>query len=163
MKKGTVALKLVFGGVGAVHTLIGCGCLTMATVMAGSITRIFTLPEDDLALSIVGCVFTALGVVFLGVSIACALADKRRAALQEELLAWGQRVTGTITEVREDHTIRVNRHSPFFALVRCPFPRGEVTVKSHRLWGNEPAVGDTVDVLYDLMDESRYVIDFQDK
>ena len=163
MKKGTVALKLVFGGVGAVYILIGCVCLTMATVMAGSITRIFTLKEDDLGLAIVGCVFTALGVVFLGVGISCALADKRRAALREELLAWGQRVTGTITEVREDHTIRVNRRSPFFAMVSCPFPRGEVTVKSHRLWGCEPAVGDTVDVLYDPMDESRYVIDFQEK
>ena len=46
---------------------------------------------------------------------------------------------------------------------RWTLPSGEVTLRSHRLWGNEPAVGDTVDVLFDPMDESRYVIDFMDK
>ena len=163
MKKGAVALRLIFGGMGAIYTLIGCVCLTLATDMAGSITRIFTLMGDDLSLSIVGCVFTALGVVFLGVAIAFAKADKRRAALREELFAWGQRVTGTVAEVRKDRTIRINHRDMVFAMVRCTLPSGEVTLRSHRLWGNEPAVGDTVDVLFDPMDESRYVVDFMDK
>lgn len=165
MKKISAAaiVRLVFGILGGVYAVLGIAFLAYATKAAGSLTRIFTLPENDLTFAILGTVFTALGVVFLGVSIAFALADKRRAALREELLAWGQRVTGVVTEVKNDYTVRVNRRYAKVALVRCPFPRGEVTVKSHRLWGNEPAVGDTVDVLYDPMDESRYVIDFQDK
>ena len=70
------------------------------------------------------------------------------------------RVTGTVTEVRTDYSVRINHRYARIAMVRCPFPRGEVILKSIRLWNIVPAVGDTVDVLYDPMDESRYVIDF---
>lgn len=163
MKKGSIALKLIFGGMGAVYTAIGIVLLVVSMNKAGSLARIFTLPEDDLGLAIVGSVFTLLGVVFLGIAIAFMLADKRRARLREELLAWGSRVNGVIIEVRKDHTIRVNHRSPVFAMVRCTLPRGEVTLKSPRLWGSEPAVGDTAEVLYDPMDESRYVIEFPGK
>ncbi len=163
MKKGTLVVKLVFGIMGAVYAVLGVFFLGMAISAAGDITRIFTLPENELAFAILGCVFTALGVVFLGVATAFALADKRRAELREELQAWGQRVTGVITEVRTDPTVRVNHRYAKVVMVRCPFPRGEVTLKSHRLWSHVPAVGDTVDVLYDPMDERRYVIDFPEK
>ena len=160
MKKGNVALKLIFSIMGAGYTVIGIVFLAVAIGKAGSLAAVFTLPEDDLSLAIVGSVFTLLGVVFLGVGIAFALADKRRTKLREELLAWGSRVTGTVAEVRRDHTVRVNDRSPVIATVRCPFPQGEVTLKSHRLWGHEPAVGDRVEVLFDPMDERRYVIEF---
>ena len=163
MKKGNLALKLIFGGMGLIYTIAGLICLTLAIDKAGSPAAIFTLPEDDLALSIIGCVFTTLGAVFLVVAIVFALADKRRAALREELLAWGSRVTGTVVDVRTDYTVRINHRYAKIAMIRCPFPRGEVTLKSHRLWGSIPSVGDTVDVLFDPMDERRYVIDFQAK
>ena len=163
MKKGNIALKVIFGGMGAIYTIAGLICLTLAIDKAGSITRIFTLAEDELSLSIIGCVFTLLGVVFLGVGIAFALADKRRTRLREELQTWGQRVQGTIVEVRTDHTVRVNHRSPKIALVRCPLPTGEITLKSHRLWGCEPAVGEPVEVLFDPMNEKRYVMEFPQK
>lgn len=158
MRKGNLVVKLVFGLLGAVYAMLGVVFLGVAISAAGDITRIFTLPENELTFAILGCVFTALGVVFLGVATAFTLADKRRARLKEELQAWGQRVTGVITEVRTDPTVRVNHRYAKVAMVRCPFPRGEVTLKSHRLWGDVPAVGDAVEVLYDPMDESRYVI-----
>lgn len=158
MRKGNLVVKLVFGLLGAVYAMLGVVFLGVAISAAGDITRIFTLPENELTFAILGCVFTALGVVFLGIAIAFALADKRRARLKEELQAWGQRVTGTVTEVRTDPTVRVNHRYAKIATIRCPFPRGEVTLKSHRLWGNAPAVGDAVEVLYDPMDESRYII-----
>ena len=160
MKKGNLVVKLVFGILGAVYAVLGVVFLGVAIRTTEDITRIFTLPENELTFAILGCVFTALGVVFLGVAIAFALADKRRAHLKEELQAWGQRVTGVITEVRTDPTVRVNHRYAKVAMVRCPFPRGEVMLKSHRLWGSVPAVGDAVDVLFDPMDERRYVIDF---
>ena len=158
MRKGNLVVKLVFGLLGAVYAMLGVVFLGVAISAAGDITRIFTLPENELTFAILGCVFTALGVVFLGVAIAFALADKRRARLKEELQAWGQRVTGIVTDVRTDPTVRVNHRYAKIATIRCPFPRGEVMLKSPRLWGSVPAVGDAVEVLYDPMDESRYII-----
>ncbi len=163
MKHGNLILKLVFGLMGLIYTIIGAVCLTIAVNWAGDIRRIFRLPEDNLALSIVGTVFTALGVIFLMVTVILIVAGKRRARMREELLTWGTRVKGEVVDVRIDHSIRVNGHSPMIARVRCKLPQGEVTLKSHRLWNACPNAGDAVEVIYDPMDEKRYVIEFPEE
>ena len=84
-------------------------------------------------------------------------------AMREELLTWGTRVKAEVVDVRVDHTIRVNRRSPLVAKVRCTLPSGEVTLRSPRLWDECPATGDTVEVIYDPMDERRYVIEFPEE
>lgn len=158
--KGSTIVKLVFSIMGVVYTIVGVICLTIATQWAGDIRRIFHLPKNDLALAIVGTVFGVLGVAFLLVTALMILSGRRQKRLREELLTWGNRVTGTITDVRIDHTIRVNNHSPLVAMVQCDFPAGKVTLKSKRLWNACPSTGDTVEVIYDPMDEKRYIIEF---
>lgn len=162
MKKSAgFILKLVFGLMGAIYALMGVIFLVVAVKAAGNIQHIFTLPEDQLAFAINGVVFTALGVIFLVVTFILLLADKRRQRLTEELLRFGTRVTGTVTEVKVDHTVRVNRRSPLIAKVRCALPTGEVTLKSRRLWNACPSTGEQVDIVYDPMDERKYVICFE--
>lgn len=156
-------LKLIFGLMGALYAVIGLVFLVLAVSWAGDIRRIFTLPEEHLAFAINGTVFTALGAAFLIVTILLILAGKRRARMREELLTWGSRVKAEIVDVRIDHTVRVNRRSPVIARVRCQLPSGEVILKSHRLWDECPATGDAAEVIYDPMDEKRYVIEFGDK
>lgn len=163
MKHHNFVLKLVFGILGAVYAVLGGVFLAIAASSAGDIRRIFTLPEDELAFAINGTLFTALGVIFLLVTLLLARADRRRARLREELLQYGTRVKGTIVDVRVDHTIRVNRRSPVIAKVQCMLPSGEVTLKSHRLWDACPAVGDRAEVIYDPMDERKYVIEFSEE
>ena len=158
--KGSTVVKLVFGIMGVIYTIVGAVCLTIATQWAGDVRRIFRLPEDDLALSIVGTVFGVLGVAFLLVTVILLLCGRRQKRLREELLQYGTRVTGTITDVKVDYTVRVNNHSPLVAMVQCDFPTGEVTLKSKRLWRACPNTGDLVEVVYDPMDEKRYVIEF---
>jgi hypothetical protein len=160
MKKGNFIVKLVFGIMGVVYSIIGLVCLTIARNMAGDIRRIFRLPEDDLALAIVGVVFSVLGVGFLIATVCVILAGRRQKRLREELLAYGQRVQGEVVDVRINRSIQVNGRSPLVAQVKASFPRGDVTLKSRNLWNACPATGDKVDVLYDAMDESRYVIEF---
>lgn len=161
--KGRTIVKLVFGVMGVIYTIVGVVCLTIAVDMAGDVRRIFRLPEDDLALSIVGIVFSVLGVAFLLVTLLLILSGRRQKRLREELLQYGVRVTGTITDVWMDTTVQVNGRSPLRAKVRCSFPTGEVTLKSKRLWDECPSTGDTVAVIYDPMDEKRYVIEFPDE
>ena len=151
MKSGNLIVKLVFGIMGIVFAAVGVICLTIARSMAGSMRHIFRLPEDDLALAIMGVVFGVVGVAFL---------IRRQKRLREELLQYGTRVTGIITDVQVNRTIQVNGHSPLVAKVQCQFATGEVTLKSRNLWSACPATGDTVDVIYDPMDEKRYVIEF---
>lgn len=158
---GSFIVKLVFGFLGAIYTVLGSVFLVIAVKAAGDVRRIFTLPEDQLAFAINGVVFTVLGVAFLLVTFLLLLAGKRRKAQDEELMLWGSRVTGTIVDVKVDHTVRVNRRSPLIARVRCALPTGEVTLKSRRLWNACPSTGDQVEVVYDPMDERKYVILFE--
>ena len=163
MKHHNFVLKLVFGILGAIYTVLGGVLLTVAAASAGEIRRIFTLPEGEVVFAINGTVFTALGVIFLLVALLLARAERRRARMREELLRFGARVQGTIVDVRVDYSVKVNRRSPLIARVQCMLPGGEVTLKSHRLWNACPATGETVEVIYDPMDERRYVIEFPEE
>lgn len=160
MKNGNLIVKLVLGIMGVVYAIVSVVCLTVAVDMAGDVRRIFRLPEDDLALSIVGVVFGVLGVVFLAVTVFLILSGARQKRLREELLQYGTRVTGVITDVQVNRTIQVNGRSPLVAMVQCQFSTGEITLKSRNLWSGCPNTGDQVEVIYDPMDEKRYVIEF---
>lgn len=160
MKKGSLIVKLVFGFMGMVYTIIGMVCLTLAANCAGDIRRIFDLPKEELALSIVGTVFGVLGAGFLIAALCVGLAGRKQKRVREELLQYGNRVTGVVTDVYVNHSIRVNGRSPLVARVTCLFPAGEITLKSKNLWNDCPATGDMVEVIYDPVDEKRYVIEF---
>lgn len=160
-KNGSFVLKLIFGLMGAIYAVIGVTFLVVAMKAAGDVTRIFTLPEEELALAIVGTVFTALGAGFLAAALGVMLAGKRQQRMREELMQYGTRVTGEVVDVRINYSIRVNRKSPLVAQVKCLLPTGEVTLKSKNLWNACPNTGDAVEVIYDPMDEKRYVIEFE--
>ena len=162
MKRGgSWIVKLVFSIMGLVYTAIGVVCLTLATNFAGDIRRIFDLPEDELALTIVGTVFGVLGVGFLIAALCVGLAGRKQKRMREELLQYGARVTGIVAEVWVNSSIRVNGRSPLLASVQCTFPTGDITLKSRNLWNACPSTGDMVEVIYDPMDEKRYVIEFE--
>lgn len=159
-KNANFILKLIFSLMGTVYAVMGSIFLLIAIRAAGDLRQIFTLPEDELVFAILGVVFMALGLAFLLTTFILILAGKRQQRLREELLQYGTRVKGTVTDVRVDHTVRVNGCSPLVAKVSCTLPTGEVTLKSKRLWNACPATGDQVEVIYDPMDEKRYVIEF---
>ena len=117
--------------------------------------------QDELAFAIVGTVFTAMGAAFLVVTVILALVGRKQQRMREELLQYGTRVTGEVVDVRINYSIRVNRKSPLVAQVKCLLPTGEVTLKSKNLWNACPNTGDAVEVIYDPMDEKRYVIEFE--
>ena len=160
-KSGSFVLKLIFGLMGAIYAVIGVTFLVVAMKAAGGITRIFTLPEEKLAFAICGTVFTVLGAAFLVVTVILALVGRNQQRMREELMQYGTRVTGEVVDVRINHSIRVNRKSPLVAQVKCLLPTGEVTLKSKNLWNACPNTGDAVEVIYDPMDEKRYVIEFE--
>lgn len=161
MKRGSQVVTLVFGILGTVYAVIGGVLLTLAARLSGSLASIFSLPEEELALAVCGTVFGVLGAGFLLVTAVLLLRARQRKRLREELLTWGTRVKGTVTDVRIDHSIRVNGHSPLVAMVRCHLPSGETTLRSPRLWSACPSTGDTVEVLYDPMDERKFVMVFE--
>ena len=160
-KNGSFVLKLIFGLMGAIYAVIGVTFLVVAMKAAGGITRIFTLPEEELAFAIVGTVFTVLGAGFLIAALGVMLAGKRQQRMREELMQYGTRVTGIVIEVWVNHSVRVNGRSPLLARVQCTFPTGDITLKSKNLWNACPSTGDAVEVIYDPMDEKWYVIDFE--
>ena len=160
-KNGSFVLKLIFGLMGAIYAVIGVTFLVVAMKAAGGITRIFTLPEEKLAFAICGTVFTVLGAAFLVVTVSLALVGRNQQRMREELMQYGTRVTGNVIEVWVNHSVRVNGRSPLLARVQCAFPTGDITLKSKNLWNACPSTGDAVEVIYDPMDEQRYVIEFE--
>ena len=161
MKHSNFGHKLVFGLLGGTYTVVGGVFLTLAIAKTGGVQEIFSHPKEEIVVfAPLGTVFLLLGIAFLIVTLLLARADKRRARMREELLTWGSRVKGEVVDVRVDYTVRVNRRSPVIAKVRCTLPSGEITLRSPRLWDAHPAVGNVVEVIYDPMDEKRYVIEF---
>lgn len=163
VKSSNFGHKLVFGLLGGTYTVMGGVFLALALAKAGSLQQLFALSEDETVFPLLGTVFLVLGIVFLLVTGFLVRADKKRAQLREELLTWGQRVKGEVVDVRVDYSVKINRRCPVIAKVRCTLPSGEVTLKSPRLWDKCPATGDMVEVIYDPMDEKRYVIEFLQK
>ena len=161
MKHSNFGHKLVFGLLGGTYTVVGGVFLTLANTKTGGVQEIFSHPEEEIVVfATLGTVFLLLGIAFLIVTLLLARADKRRARMREELLTGGSRIKGEVVDVRVDYTVRVNRRSPMIAKVRCTLPSGEITLRSPRLWDAHPAVGNVVEVIYDPMDEKRYVIEF---
>lgn len=132
MKHSNFGHKLVFGLLGGTYTVVGGVLLALAISEMDGVLTDTVLSEDNAAFGIVGLVFTVLGVAFLIVTLLLARADKRHARMREELLTWGSRIKGEVVDVRVDYT----------------------------LWDAHPAVGNVVEVIYDPMDEKRYVIEF---
>lgn len=163
MKRGNWVIRLVFSILGGVYLVLGAGFLGYGIYAAGDVTRIFTLPEEELALAIIGMVFAVLGVIFLGVAGVMMLVHRRQQRLREELRTYGTRVKGVVTSVQLDRTVRVNRRCPYRAMVRCSLPLGERTLRSPMLWEHVPTVGEEVTVLYDPMDDRKVVIEFPEE
>ena len=89
--------------------------------------------------------------------------EKQKRAMREELRIIGRRVTGVVVKVR-DSSRRVNGRPGQIATVRVKAPSGqEVELDSDRLWDFCPEKGDSADVLFDMMDESQYLIEFAGK
>jgi len=163
MNRGNPLVRLSMAIMGIAMAAFGLPMLINAVNKADSLLQVFSLPKEALKPFLLGLLLTFSGAVFLFAFFRISIASRKQKQLYDELLALNSRVTGTVTEVRTDYSVRINHRYARIAMVRCPFPRGEVILKSIRLWNIVPAVGDTVDVLFDPMDESRYVIDFMDK
>lgn len=135
----------------------------------GSAYPLLVDPDDpsrftDRTLLILMWVFGGMGALFAvsgGVAGGCAAASARR---REELLGWGTRVTGTVTEVQANRNVRVNGRHPVRLLVACEHPvtREKTTVRSHDLWKSPLSPGDTVQVAFDPVNEKRYAVDVQE-
>ena len=124
---------------------------------------LFEHHNDEVALPMVGVVFAVLGGIFLAVGGVLLFLDRRSARRLRELQEYGERVPGTVTDITLDRTVSVNGNHPLIVHVTCRSPRGgDVTVKSRRIWNTTLSTGDSVDVLFDPMDERRYAVDLQD-
>ncbi len=112
-----------------------------------------------------GYVFLPLGVAFLLATVAVWYFFSRAKHRREELLTWGTRVKAAVTEVRVNPNVRVNRRNPHVVLARCvhPVTRETVTLRSHSVMDCTLQPGNTVDILFDPMNERRYVFDLQEE
>ncbi len=156
---------LIFGLVGALFLALG---LVFVGVSQEHLPELLDAAlwladdtPDELALPMVGIIFTGMGGLCLLLGLILWLLVRRRARLREELLAWGTRVTGVVAKVVTDRSVQVNRRSPLriVAEVQHPVTRELVRVRSRQVWSTSLAPGDTVDVLFDPMNEKRRMLD----
>ncbi len=101
---------------------------------------------------IVGGVFTIIGAVF---AIIVCRRDRKRISLEKN----GVRVWAQVIEISQNPFIRINRRSPYVVQAECRHPlTGNMILVKSEFITRCPKVseGDTVEVLLDLNDESRY-------
>lgn len=112
-----------------------------------------------------GRVFLPLGTAFLLAAVAVWYFFGRAKRRREELLTWGTRAKATVTEVRANLNVRVNRRSPDVVLAQCthPITREKVTLRSHNVMNCTLLPGDTVEIAFDPMNERSYVFDLREE
>ena len=156
-------LGVIFTLIGVVFAVLGG---VFVAVSSDLLPQVFTAETwlgeapDELALPLVGLVFAGIGSIFAVMGVIFLLVNRRQRRLHEELMRFGTRVTGTVTDIRIDHTIRVNGRSPLRLFVQVQHPHtGEMkTVRSPMLWNTTLSTGDPLDVLFDPQDEKRYAV-----
>lgn len=119
---------------------------------------------DALAVPLLGVIFGSLGAGFLLTTAILLLFARRTRLHREELLRYGTRVPGTVTELRIDRTVRMGGRSPLRATVAVihPATHEPLTLRTPPLWETTLSPGDTVDVLFDPMDEKKHIVALPD-
>lgn len=119
---------------------------------------------SDSSLRIVSIVFVCIGGVMLLACLVTAIAARAVRKKREELLVWGQRVTVTIDAINVNTMVTMMNRHPERLYAHCVHPVTGETVKlhSHDLWKTPLQPGDRVDVLFDPMNEKRYVFDVRE-
>lgn len=157
-------LGIIFGGIGLGFLILG---LIFAFVgreqlplLANSEVWVGETP-DELALAMVGVVFAAIGAVFAVLGGAFLLVCRRRKLLREELLRYGTRTTGMVTDITVDRHYEVNGRCPLCIMVQAQNPHtGELkTLRAPLAWETNLVTGDAVDVIFDPMDEKKYIVE----
>ncbi len=162
MKKPTTltVLALIFGILGALFALIGSLFLYMSPQYVLDV-QLGLSDGNPEALLACGIVFTAIGAASLIAAAVLLILYRRRKQYREELLLWGTRVTGTVRDIPVDTTVQVNGRCPLRILadVKHPITGQQVTLRSRQVWETSLSNGDPVDVLFDPLDEKKYIVD----
>lgn len=156
--------------VGLIFALFGLGFAVLGGVFVAVshelLPRVFT-PEvwmgdtpDELALPMVGLVFTPIGLIFAVIGVILLLVGRRQGRLREELLRFGVREKGVVTDIRIDRSYRVNGRSPLRIMVEAkhPFTGETKTLRAPLVWDATLSMGDAVEVLFDPQDEKKYYV-----
>lgn len=159
-------VALVFGGLGLLFALTGGGFVSASRdVLPRLADPAVWLNEapDELELAMTGIVFAILGSFFIIAALVMLLISLHQKRMHEELLAWGERVKGQVSDLPVDTTVSVNGRHPLRIIVQVRHPRtGEMlNIKGPRVWQTSLNPGDPIDVLFDPMNEKRYVVDYQ--
>lgn len=150
MKTAKHIFALVFGLLGLIYTLLGAG-----------MTYFGQLSSADPDLPIVGNAFLLLGIAFLIATACIWYFIGRKERQRRAVLAYGIRVTATVTDVRPNYAIKVNRRCPWVAYAECTHPvTGEhLQLHSHNLWNCTIVTGQSVEIAFDQMNEKRFAFD----
>lgn len=131
----------------------------------GDAVTIMVDPNDpsksqDGSLSLIGIVFLCVGGSMLAVPVVMAALEKKRQKKLMELNTYGQRVRAQVTEVKENYFVNLNHRHPWrvYAACRHPVTGEEITVHSQDLWKTHIVPGDTVEVLFDSMNDKRWIM-----
>lgn len=156
-------IGIIFTCIGLLFSILGG---TFMGVGHAELPRIFTAEAwgentpDELALPLVGFIFACLGALFAVIGVVMLVSLRRQRLLREELERYGTRVQGVVSDIRIDHTYRVNGRSPLRIFVSATHPTtGEtVTVRSGPVWETALSTGDAAEVLFDPADEKKYIV-----
>lgn len=118
---------------------------------------------DD-TLPMLGLIFILVGGSMLIPAVCLAVISRRHTAILAELRTYGQRVRVMVTEVKPNYVVSINKRHPWRVYAECrhPVTGAGITVHSGDLMHTSLQPGSYVDVLFDPMNEKRYVMDVQE-
>jgi len=120
---------------------------------------------EDPVLQLLSMIFAAIGLVMAGIAILCHVLMRRVEKKAEELLGFGTRVMGTVSQVYQNRNVRLNGRSPWIVEVECYHPQTQerIFARSHSVWHTSLQPGDSADVLFDPYNQKKYVVDVKEE
>lgn len=136
----------------------------------GDTYRVLTDPDnpaqaiDPGAQLLTRLLFGIGGVLLLG-ALLTHLFSRRNQERLAILRASGIRRQGTVTQVCKNYDIDVNNHHPWEVTATCVHPRTGETVTAYEpaVWKTTLQPGDSIDVLFDPIDDKVFMLDIEEK
>lgn len=160
MRRVLLAL-LAEAGISSVLTIWG---IRMMVKAEHSIPLLGELPFEGLTPEMFGLVLTVVSAYTLVAALWRMIPLIRCLWLERTLQGESVAVRGMIADLHQSKVIRVNNTCSVRLTIRCTAPSGrELEFRSPILWAPEAQVGDSIDVIFDPVDEERYFIRLVEK
>lgn len=147
----------IFGGVGAVFTIIGL-------IMTANIDALINSPNSSGDVRILPIVFTGMGLLFVAIGVPFIVIDIKKNIAIKKAIAAGYYIYAKVVEIRPNYNVRINGRHPY--VLECQYEDPStgaihVFVSGSMMYAPEQLLDTDVKVWVDRNNYGIYKVDLE--